>query len=361
MRNILLVHSTSRPSLVTEALYLWTLENQGPLHEIHVVTTPSGQDAVRRTLLNAPNGRSRFAQACRQLRVNRDEIVFADRTMHLMGEPQAGGDAPAAAADALFGVTRALSLGRDSRVIAVAGREDALATVLLGACLQLLGRPEDRLFCVEQHPALRDAMARGKVSDFLLPAGDMVIGRERVPARDLVRWHEIPLVLAGPPGGASDTTYMDLVRRCRRERVLRDRPEALRVNLRQKLVSVDGTDIRLTPAQFFWYAAASSLAPAPLRLAEIEEALAPHRTLDDCPAVKTMADVFDAVFPDRRGEWCAALRAACRPDPSVRSTISKINRALREALGSGSLPYLLIGGHGGTYRIALDPSRIQIN
>jgi hypothetical protein len=52
---------------------------------------------------------------------------------------------------------------------------------------------------------------------------------------------------------------------------------------------------------------------------------------------------------------------ACGPQPGLPSTISKINAALRRALGRGAGPYLIEGGRGtGGYRITLPASAIQI-
>jgi hypothetical protein len=52
---------------------------------------------------------------------------------------------------------------------------------------------------------------------------------------------------------------------------------------------------------------------------------------------------------------------SCGPHPGLPSTISKINAALRRALGRGAAPYLIQGGRGaGGYRLTLPASGIQI-
>lgn len=356
-----LVAPGGRPRLVTEALYLFKTIDGVVFDEIHIVATPEGRLAIEHVLLDKPNGQSAFSRACRGLRIDRDEVVFNARTIHVpdlrVGAEQ---NEVESFADAAYEVVRALTAQTSTRLTIVVPGDDAVSAALLSATLQMVGRAGDRLQCIDEHLVLTDAIAKGLVSNFLFPDRDIKVGRIRVKRAHLLTRREIPLVLLGLPPGAEGHGYLALAKRQVRTHRLLSEPAPLSIDLRQRLVQIDGTAVKIAPSPFFWYAYLASTAPAALSLSAIDDAGPIDRTRPTA-SVAPLVAFFESLFPHRCGEWVQTLKRACGPDPSLRSTISKLNTTLRNTFGAAALPYLVKGGRGATYRLDLSPSRIRIH
>ena len=360
--NVLLVAGDSPARTITEALYLWKVQEAVVFDEVHVLTTATGRDLVASSLLDPSGTRvGAFTRVCRSLRIPRHEINFGLRTVHVV--PEWAADRvpalPEVRADATLRIVQKLCAAAGSVTVAVG--DDVGATVLLAASLQLSWRASDRFFWIREHPRFTAAAAEGRVKEFWMPECDLRLGRYVIAKADLVQRLEIPPVPDRQAVGESDS-YMAIVRRRSREQRLLVDPAELTVDLARGVIEINGgAPIRLTPMQLFWYAYLATIAPKALPLRLITEALS-GGSRGHAPAVAApMSALYARLFPHRVDEWPAVLHRACGPEPGLRSTFSKVNATLRDRLGIGSEPYEVEAVRGeGEYRLSLPRTKIRI-
>jgi len=78
--------------------------------------------------------------------------------------------------------------------------------------------------------------------------------------------------------------------------------------------------------------------------------------------VASLRRTHATLFPHKTDEFGPMLHRACGPHPGLPSTISKVNAALRQALGSAAPRYLIEGGRErGGYRLPLDPRLVRFD
>lgn len=319
---------------LTRALRYLGEERRMP-HEVRVVAVPERAAIVLRELLGDP-GAARFAEACERAGFARDEIVFNQRTVHAV---DADRDA-AGAAERLLDLLRKPSHADDCALTVVVAGDAGVAGYLLQACLHLVGRPSDRL---------------------LIDAADATLaGRSPV---------DLPLLL-WPAAERIPATFADAVAQRRNERRRIVRPDVLRLDRRRRVLTVGETTIVLPATQFFWLHYLASTPGERFPLAELSAGangrpLPFTQRLSD-GRVRTFPDdlqrAFVRMFPRAEDKFDGMYRSACGAPPGLPSTISKINGALRRALGRGAAPYLIAGGRGaGGYRLTLPPSSIDIS
>jgi hypothetical protein len=221
------------------------------------------------------------------------------------------------------------------------------------------------------HAAQASIHVAGRLSDRLLVEAfdDGDSGREEDPRG---RHLEFP-VLLWPVDEPAPRSFAEAAhsRRINHRRIAR--PETLKLDVRRRLVSVGETSLVLPAMQFFWLYYLALAPGGQFPLAEITASLERSRgsipqltqRLPDGRVRHLPADVrraFAVIFPKAGDKFEAMYRNACGPPPNLPSTISKINRALRTALGSGASPYLIQGGRGaGGYRLTLPPGAVQID
>lgn len=303
-------------------------------HEVRVVLAPDEAAVVLQELLGN-SGAASFAEACARAGFARDEIVFNQRTVHVLDADRDG----ASAAERLLDLLRK-PCHADECVLTVVVADDAgVAGYLLHACLHVVGRPSDRLLI-----DVADAAFSGRppvdVPLLLWPAA------ERIPA-----------------------TFADAVAQRRNERRRIVRPDVLRLDRRRRVLIVGETTIALPATQFFWLHYLASTPGERFPLAE----LAAGANGRPQPFTQRLSDgrvrafpedlqrAFVRMFPKAADKFDGMYRSACGAPPGLPSTISKINGALRRALGRGAAAYLIAGGRGaGGYRVTLSPSSIDI-
>lgn len=347
--QILIVAPGRHPAAAVERAMLRLRDEQRVPHEIHVVAPRERLAELQRACFGA--GAARFAAACAATGFSRDEILFNQRTLHALDEP--------AVADGSTGADRVLALLRqlsssDAVVLTVVVCEDAGPSGhFLHAALHVAGRIPDRLL-VDTSPA----PAHGK-------------GHKVSRTGDGTRHVELP-VLLWPAGELVPQTYAEAVKRRRVERLRLAKPDVLRLDARRRTVSVGETTVTLPAMQFFWTYYLASTCGERFPLAELTGAFAsgrrqPAQLTQKLPEGRVRvfpADLhraFVQLFPMAADKFEAMYLRSCGPQPGLPSTISKINAALRRALGGGAGPYLIQGGRGaGGYRLALPASGIQI-
>ena len=345
---LVLVGGAGLPAMIGCALAAARAQERVP-DEIHLVATPDALTQVNRQLLDDSGGRNRLVNLCASLGIKRDDILLNRRTLHPIrpGDTLLLGDE----AERMFQLLR--QLGEDGRreLTVVIAHDAAALGVLAHAAMQIVARPHDRLFVEveESRP------------------------RRRKNVESPMRWRcaEVPLLLRHRDD-APVAHYMVAVDARRVERQRLESPDPLRLDVRRRAVAIGRTAVRLPAMQFFWlyYLAASAGERFPL--SDISAALSSSRRPSPLfvqklagGATRTFpADLqraFARVFPQGLDKFDAMFLRSCGPHPGLPSTISKINAALRKALGRGAAPYLIKGGRGsGGYRVTLPADSIHI-
>lgn len=303
-------------------------------HEVRVVAAPDRAAVVVREVLGVC-GAARFAEACARAGFARDEILFNQRTVHAVDADRDG----AVAAERLLALLRTPCHADDCALTVVVADDAGVAGYLLQACLHVVGRPSDRL---------------------LIDLGDVPFsGRSPV---------DVPLLL-WPAAERIPATFADAVAQRRNERRRIVRPDVLRLDRRRRVLTVGETTIALPATQFFWLHYLASAPGERFPLAELSAGAngrpQPFTQRLSDGRVRTFPEdlqhAFVRMFPKAADKFDGMYRSACGAPPGLPSTISKINGALRRALGRGAAPYLIAGGRGaGGYRLTLPPSSIHV-
>ena len=345
---LVLVGGAGLPTMVECALGRAREQSRVP-DEIHLVGAPDVLTQLHRQLLRDAGGRSRIVEICARLSITRDDILLNRRTMHSIRP----GDAPFLGdeAERMFQLLRQLGEeGRRELTVVVAHNAAALG-VLAHAAMQVVARPHDRFFVeVEQsRPRRRKSADRARCW----------------------RCAEVPVLLRH----RDDTPvahYMEAVDARRVERQRLESPDPLRLDVRRRAVSIGRTSVRLPAMQFFWLYYLASSAGERFPLAEISATLSSPRRSSPVFVQKLAggatrsfpADLqraFARVFPLAADRFDTMFLRSCGPHPGLPSTVSKINAALRKALGRGAAPYLIKGGRGsGGYRLTLPSNFIHV-
>jgi hypothetical protein len=343
---VIIVPGSSPEEAFARALAHLGTERRLP-HEIHVIAVRPVLDEVRPLL--SGDGASRVTQLCATAGFPRDEILLNGRTLHAIDEPA---HELTGAVDRVLQVLRPMTAGAASSLTAFVSHDAGAAGHLLQVALRIAGRVEDRLLL-----------------DVSGPRGRQKGARESEPSNR--RYVELPLLLwrANEPQPAS---FAEALRHRRLERLRAVQSDPLRLDVRRRDVSVGETSIHLPAMQFFWLYYLAAMPGERFPLAEITHVGAGARR-QSIPVTQRLSDgrvrvfptdlqrAFVYVFPQGADKFEAMFHRACGPHPGLPSTISKINAALRRALGRGATPYLIQGGRGaGGYRVTLSPSAIQI-
>lgn len=344
--HILVIAPGARPrETLARALSALGSDGRAP-HEVHVIASQTRLEAVRRDfLLGGATGR--FAALCAAAGFARDEILFNHRTLHSLdvdSTPDCNGGA-----SRVLDLLRSVASSSRTSVTVVVAEDAGAAGHLLHACLQIVGRVSDRLLL----DVSTGRPARGRTRDTSGASSHQI---------------EIPLLL-WPADEPQPSTYAEAVERRRTERRRVAQPEPLRLDVRRRLVSVGETTMTLPAMQFFWLYYLASTPGERFPLAELSSLASggkhpAHFTqkLRDGRVRVFPADLqraFAQIFPMGTDKFEAMFRRSCGVHPGLPSTISKINAALRRALGRGAGPYLIQGGRGaGGYRLTVPAVQI---
>ncbi len=346
-RRILLAVTGLSPQIVTETLY--ALAHQSPAFlptEIHLLTTLEGARLVKAALLH-PDGGQFHALLLDYPRLG--QPTFNEAHIHIItgpdGQPLADIRTPAenaAAADAI--TAQVANLTQDPQAalhVSVAGGRKTMG-FYLGYAFSLFARPQDRLSHVlvsppfESHPEFFFPPAQPK----RLATRD---GRHVDTADAVVTLAEIPVVMLrhGLPqalveGRASFNGTVAALQR-------RFDPPHLEIARKRHLIRCGGIVVPLKPALYAWLAYWAHAVQEDQRMQSWREADA-----------KRFLDLYTQVV----GIDADALEGAQRrlkdgmEKEFFEQNNSKLDAALRAALGPAAAPYLLTreGARGHTRR-----------
>ena len=117
-----------------------------------------------------------------------------------------------------------------------------------------------RLFHILVHPWLEAQILDRRRLDFFYPKGPLPIGGRSIPARDLLAYIEVPLLCVSPRESLKrELPYAQWVRERRQELECLLNPPGLVLDRRRHHLLIGDEVVRLTPNEFFWYAAMARL------------------------------------------------------------------------------------------------------
>ena len=364
-RRILVAVSGLSPQVVTETLYALAVSDLPRFvpTEIHLVTTSEGADRARLTLLSG--GPGWLQRLCDEYSIPRPALddahihVIADST----GQPLEDLRTPAEnefAADTILGAIRRFTSDPAAAVhVSIAGGRKTMG-FFAGYALSLLGREQDRLSHVlvappyEGHP------------EFFYPTRSTRIiytgpgSRPVDTSKAVVQLAAIPFIplqhfLAGV-GLSSSLTFRGAVAAARS---VLDTPE-LTLRLDDSVAAAGGVKIPLPPAEMaflLWFA---------LRRLRGQPGVAcPSEGAPDPDFAHHFLQAYRHIFgaSGLYGRTARTLRQGMEKAFFLERK-SRLNQALRRALGLAAGPYL-IRPHGKRpatfFQLDLEPSKIRIS
>jgi len=360
-RRILLCATGLSPQIVTETLYALVVHQHWIPDEIHLITTTEGRQRAELTLLDADPEQRMFYRLCEDYGIDATAIRFNTDTLHLIGH-----DAPLddirspedneRAADTITAVVRELTADPDSQVHAsIAGGRKTMG-FYLGYAMSLFGRAQDRLSHVlvsapfESHP------------QFFFPPRQPRVLYDRSDRP--VRTDQAQIILADIPfvrlrdglsevicqGGAS---FSEAVNQAQRALA----PPTLVIDLTQRRINCGGIVVTLPPVDFAFY---HWLAQRRIRNQPgvCRNQITPEDTaefLAAYPATDELSGGYERIVE---------AMGACMEQAYFDSRRSRVNKALREALGSSMAHHYRIHSEGcrplSRYALGLEAGQIRV-
>lgn len=376
--TILLSVAGLSPQVITETLYCLIAKSKQPvpIREIRVVTTRAGAERVREQLLHPRHGW--FHRFCRDFQIPPGSIRF-DLSCILVprgpgGEPLDDVRTPAdnaVVADSILSLVRDLTRDAGTSLhCSVAGGRKTMG-LFLGIAFQLFARSQDRLSHVLVWPPEMEGHR-----EFFYPPPRPTAYRasgQTIRSRDVrVELAEIPVLLLRErlhAAGLETLPYTALVTQVQRELDRLAAPPPLVLNPQSRSLRIEDQGVSLTPVEFAVY-----------------HLLAQRRAKDcgqpNCEGCSTcslqLAQFLDVALLDELRGFLARLglrddRARSlvgwkgpKGDPQERflQVRSRINRKIRQALGSGRWAdrYCIVAhrtsGALSRYFIPIDPRQI---
>ena len=153
-QNILLAALGTTPQIITESLYHLMVIKQISIHEIHLITTSTGEENAEKSLFN--DGAGPFYTFCKDYGFSSTEIVkryhvITDTNGAELSDIRTPEDNEAAA-DFFLTTTKELTNRESTRIFAtIAGGRKTMSAYLY-LVMQLLGRQQDMLYHVLVQP-----------------------------------------------------------------------------------------------------------------------------------------------------------------------------------------------------------------
>ena len=385
--HVLVATVGTTPQILTEAIYYHAVHRKIVFAEIHAITTAPGRERLRETLLAPASHPGSLAKLLRHLRIPAGGLAFTDRHIHVLrsssGEELDDIRTHAeseAVADQMLDLVSRFCRDDDTTVHATLAGGRKTMGAYLHSMLQLVSRPQDRLFHILVHPLIETAIASGRLRDYYFPAGELKFGRTRLAPVAQLDYVHVPLLhwpqRERQAAREHRLSYRALVEQRQSELERLIAPGPLVIDCQARTVVAGGVPVALTREQFFWYAAIARLAASgtgSLPVADLARAMAVDRRTGHVAVRDDAADrvrlsahldalrrLFLALFPGHDEEWAQKMRVALTvKDSGLTATYSRINSRLRRALGDAAEAYKVKAQrHHGTYALLLPPASI---
>lgn len=370
MRDVLVALCGLTPQVVTETL--WALGRLvPPIHpaEIQILTTERGRELCLAHLLGPGGALARYARdyrlGAKSPRCTPDRItVLRGAGGALLDDVRTEKDNQAIADQIADAVRRQTERPGTRLHCSVAGGRKTMG-ILLASALQLYGRPDDRLY----HVLVSPPEFEGNQEFFYPPQPPCVLsttdGKRLDTRRVRIELAEVPYVRlrsllpeqvsTGPP------RMTDLVVQAERELRALTSPDRVVIEPARNRLQIGEVTVRLTPAGLRLYTALARI--------KTRHCVEPQRDIcGDCTACYPMLSpqTWTEERAKLQGLAGGPLLAGDKTDVGTfRSLVSKVNRALKEALQSQRVAkrYFIraVGGrYTKAYGLAADKHGLQV-
>ena len=368
MRDILVALCGLTPQVVTETL--WALNRRNPpIHpgEIRIITTERGREVCLKSLLGPRGALVRYAREYRlgakAPRCGPDDVVVLRRANGALLEDVRTERDNQAIADQIADLVRRQTERPETRIhCSVAGGRKTMG-ILLASALQLYGRPDDRLYHVLVAPDFEANQAffyPPRRPRALVTAAGMRLDTRQAD----VELAEVPYVrlrsLLPEKALTGRSRMTDLVVRAERELRAITSPDPVVIEPAQSRLRIGEATVRLTPAGIRLYTAFARI--------KTQHCVEPQRkTCEECTACYVVVSPNTWAEARQRLEVLAggALLSGQTTDAGTfRALVSKLNHALRLALGSERVAARYAVRSAGeryakTYGLAIDKGLIR--
>ncbi len=264
-KQILLCVAGVTPQIITETLYALTQQRGERVDEIRVITTLEGRDRLLEDLLKPGSGK--LLAFCRDYDIDPASIKFDETTITLLRTPDGrtladirSVEENEVAADQICEIVRELAKDENTRIHASAAGGRKTMSIYLTTAMQLFGRADDRLSHVlisedfETHPEFFYKPPQPRELEIRDRQGNV---RLVSTADAQIHLADIPFIRLG--GLRSDWlrdgkySYGELVKSAQRDLDLSESLHELRLDVKQRRISVAICHAKLPPKEFFVY------------------------------------------------------------------------------------------------------------
>lgn len=336
------------PQVVTETIYALAIDSQVPFvpTEVHVVTTEVGRVKVQEELLDRDRGQ--FFALCKE-HLPEHQVDFGPAHVHVIrrqGRPLDDIQTPedsTAAADTILGLIRELTLDPTCAIHgSIAGGRKSMS-FLLGNCMALVGRPQDRL----SHVLVNEPFDNPRLEPrFYFPTKRVrsyAVGDKTVPAKDAsITLAMVDVVWVfdgiGRMLASGNVSYNQLVEQGRAAMLA----QKVVVSPTARVIQLAGMECALTPQEMFVYAL--------LALRRVNRVHEPGMKIAKPGAVVIRDGGRSIGFSGQYFETVRHRVHAVELGPitgaNFRSMTSRINKKITEAFGHHLSKRALIVGSG---------------
>jgi len=359
-RRILLAVTGLSPQVMTETLYALAVQERWIPDEIHLITTVEGATRARLTLLSDdPGWFHRLRQEYALPAIHFDAACIhpmADANGQALSDIRSPADNEAAA-DAITDIVRELTVDPASTIHAsIAGGRKTMG-FYLGYAMSLFGRAQDRL----SHVLVSSPFESNQ--GFYYPSKTSRVIYGPPPDNRPLDTRDAVITLADIPFVRLRDGLNDAIRQGRArfsEAVAQAqkalRPPCLVLDVQSRWVCCGEIALRLAPRNFA------------LLLLLAQRVKAGQRGVSRSQATTIDQAEFLAIYNDLPGALDKSARKIVRnglESERLQETVSRLNRQLKETLGSGiANPYLVqaVGPRSrAKYELLLKPEQIQFD
>jgi CRISPR-associated protein (TIGR02584 family) len=344
MRDVLVALCGLTPQVVTETL--WALARRDPrVHpaEVWILTTEAGRKRCLATLLGPGGALARYVREYRPRPVARcgpgNVIVLRAADGAPLDDVRSEQDHRAIADRMAEFLGRQTARSGVRLHCSVAGGRKTMG-VLLAAALQLFGRADDRLYHVLVHPSEfenhPEFFYKPKRPRRLTAGNGAILNTSEA----IIELAEIPYVrlrdVLSEPLRTEKLSFTEVVASAQAEVRALSKPDPVRIEVKKRRLVIGHRTVCLSPAGLHLYAAFARI--------KNPHCVEPHRrTCEDCCAC------YPVLSPQTWEAEVARIKALTSVNvPGAeksggdalaifRSALSKVNRAIKEALGSARL------------------------
>ena len=379
-REIIIFVTGTTPQIITETLSVLARKSEEAVipDELYIITTLHGKERIEEELVQ----KGRFNAFCEEyglrpdLLNERSFILLREQDETLLKDIRTTSDNESAG-DTIANFIREKSADMNTRIhCSIAGGRKTMS-FYLGSALQLFGRPWDRLYHVlvtpefESNPEFYYKPSKGREIAIRDKNGAIT---KRLNTEDAeIELAELPFIRLRDKLRLNGKTFSDLVLEGQREIDTAMTQPAVRVNLKDRIVTIGDKELEFKPLHLILYTY--------LLRQKIDNCCYPDRTycMDCIDCFKLITDItgkraMEAMLKDYEKTYGPASGQVERfkqtwkngiDREKFRSDRSKINKDIHEALGNDTISTLYVitstGKYGDTrYGVKVEKGKIGV-